>query len=329
MRVDVRLLSEAGVEHRRPAELGELLGRGDGLVWVDVPKCDDEAVAMLTEVFGFHPRAVKDCLERNPIPKVHIYSDHVFVVLHAPEPGSGGHVHYVELDQFIGPGYLVTVHGPVNPAVGLDAALLETGSVGKRLDGGRLRPASSFELSFAVVTALSGRMRNYLAALTQDVWRLEQQVTGGHLGDAEQFLDEMFRVRHGLLTVRTMAALSREVYGRMATLGAFGRGEGDALLADLVDQFQRIGTMADGQKDYLQGVIEFYQTRTNTKMTIAAERLAVIAAVTLPVTALSSIVGMNVIVNDTTHVGWLAILLATMGVMSTALLVWAKRRGWW
>ena len=29
--------------------------------------------------------------------------------------------------------------------------------------------------------------------------------------------------------------------------------------------------MADGQKEYLQGVIEFYQTRTNTKMTIAAD----------------------------------------------------------
>jgi magnesium transporter len=51
-------------------------------------------------------------------------------------------------------------------------------------------------------------------------------------------------------------------------------------------------------------VIEFYQTRTSTKMTIAAERFAVIAAVTLPVTAISSIVGMNVIVNDeTTGVG--------------------------
>ena len=55
--------------------------------------------------------------------------------------------------------------------------------------------------------------------------------------------------------------------------------------------------MAEAQREYLQGVIEFYQARTNTKMTIAAERLAVIAAVTLPVTALSSIVGMNVIVN--------------------------------
>ena len=37
-------------------------------------------------------------------------------------------------------------------------------------------------------------------------------------------------------------------------------------------------------------------------MTIAAERFAVIAAITLPVTATSSVVGMNVIVNDQ-HVG--------------------------
>jgi Mg2+ and Co2+ transporter CorA len=87
--------------------------------------------------------------------------------------------------------------------------------------------------------------------------------------------------------------------------------------------------MSDAQREYLQGVIEFYQTRTNTKMTIAAERLAVIAAVTLPVTAISSVMGMNVIVNDSTHVGLLVALLAFMGVLSVIMLVWAKRQGWW
>ena len=64
-------------------------------------------------------------------------------------------------------------------------------------------------------------------------------------------------------------------------------------------------------------------------MTIAAERLAVIAAVTLPITALSSIMGMNVIVNDTTHISWLVGLLAVMAVMSAGVLVWARRKGWW
>ena len=164
--------------------------------------------------------------------------------------------------------------------------------------------------------------------LTRDVWRMEQQVTAGHLGDPELFLEEMFRTRNGLLTVRTMCALSREVYGRMASIAAFGE-EGQKYLLDLVDQFSRLGTMADGQKDYLQGTIEFYQARTNTKMTIAAERLAVIAAVTLPITALSSVLGMNLIVSESTRVRPLLLTLAVMLAMSATLLVWARRKGWW
>jgi magnesium transporter len=63
-------------------------------------------------------------------------------------------------------------------------------------------------------------------------------------------------------------------------------------------------------------------------MTIAAERLAVIAAVTLPITALSSIVGMNVIANEETQLGTLAVLLVTMLVISGILLGWAHRKGW-
>jgi magnesium transporter len=77
------------------------------------------------------------------------------------------------------------------------------------------------------------------------------------------------------------------------------------------------------------GVTEFYRARTDTKMTIAAERLAVIAAVTLPVTAVSSVVGMNVIVNASTHWIILIILLAIMLTMSGVVLRWTKRLGWW
>jgi Mg2+ and Co2+ transporter CorA len=40
----------------------------------------------------------------------------------------------------------------------------------------------------------------------------------------------------------------------------------------------------------------------DTKMAIAAERLAVIAVLTLPITLLPSVMGMNVIVND--HTRW-------------------------
>ena len=87
--------------------------------------------------------------------------------------------------------------------------------------------------------------------------------------------------------------------------------------------------MADGETAFLQAVIEFHESRTNTKMTIAAERLAVIAAVTLPITALSGIYGMNVIVNEKTHYVQLAVVLLIMAAMSAVLLRWARQQGWW
>src|SRR3954468_420799 len=326
--MEIRRLTPDAVTRHRVDELPGLLADDRGLLWVDVPEGDPDAVAVLGGVFGFHARAVQDSVQRSPVPKVHVYADHVFVVLHAPEAGAGGHVHYVELDQFIGRHYLVTVHGPANVAVDPAAARLETDMVAGRGDGGRLVPPSGYELSTAVVSALTGRMRDHISARTTEVWRFEQQVTAGELGDAERFLDAMFRVRHGLLTVRTMASLSSEVYGRMHALGVFGT-EGQWLLENNVDQFRRLATMAHSQESYLQGVIEFYQTRTHTKMTIAAERLAVIAAVTLPITALSSVMGMNVIVNAKTDPVFLSVLIVLMVVSGALLLVWAKRHGWW
>ena len=64
-------------------------------------------------------------------------------------------------------------------------------------------------------------------------------------------------------------------------------------------------------------------------MTIAAERLAVIAVITLPITALSSVLGINIIVNDRTDFAFLAAVLTVMVIMSAALLTWARRQGWW
>jgi Mg2+ and Co2+ transporter CorA len=327
--MDVWLIADGSVEQRPAEELEMLIAMQEGLVWVDIPTCDQDCVRVLSEVFGFHPLAVRDCVERNQVPKVHAYSDHVFIVVHAPERGRGGSVHYVELDQFVGPGYLVTVHGPLDPAVAPEVAERETRAVLRRLESGRLRPSSSFELSYAVVSAMVRQQEAFVGTLAHEAGLLEQRVMGDEIADPERFLEELFRARHELLVVRTMATLSREIYGRMVALDRFLPGASQLLVADLVDQFTRVGGLADGQKDFLEGVIEFYQTRTNTKMTIAAERLAVIAAVTLPITALSSIYGMNVIVNDRTHLGHLAVVLGVMALMSAILLRWTKRQGWW
>jgi magnesium transporter len=276
----------------------------------------------------FHPLAVRDSANRNPVPKIHATTTTCSWCCTPRNPAPAATCTTSNSIGFIGERYLVTVHGPLNPAVDPAAATVEVDAVLGRLASGKLKPSKAFEVSYALLTALTGRLRTFTADLTKDVWKLEQRVTGGHLGDPESFLEEMFRARHGLLAVSTMSALSREVCSRMATLAVFGPGSGQSLLQDAVDQFHHLSVMADTQKACLQGTIEFYQARTNTKMTVAAERLAAIAAVTLPVTALSSVLGMNLIVNDRTEWILLAVILAVMLAMSTTLLIWARRKGW-
>jgi Mg2+ and Co2+ transporter CorA len=273
--MDVLVLCDGGVERHDAEELPRLLKREDALVWVDIPVCDPFAGHVLSEVFGFHSFAVRDCVERNHVSKFHVYADSVFTVLHAPQVGRRGHVHYVELDQFIGHNYLVTVHGPLNPAVDPEVALLDTQAVLRRIERGSLAPGSPFELSHAIVSALTRREIDLVAKLAQESGRLEQRVMlSEERDDPEAFLEELFQIWYELLAVRTMAVHSGATYARLIKRAREVPDTAPPLFSDIADEFELVKSMADGQREFLHGVIEFYQTRTSTHTTIAAEKVA-------------------------------------------------------
>jgi magnesium transporter len=273
--MDVYSITDARVERHAAEDLKVLLEQPEALIWVDLPICLTQDAAVLSELFGFHELAVRDCLERNHISKIHFYADHVFTVLHAPELGSGGHVHYVELDQFVGPNYLVTVHGPLSPVVNPEVAFVDTRLVLRRMEQNEIHPRSPMELSYSIVSALSRREIDLVAALAKESGRLEQKVTDqGHHDDPESLLEELFEVGHELLAISTMATHSAATYAGMAKRIRSVPDQEKALIADLADRFEMVRSMSDGQREFLHGVIEFYQTRTSTHLTIAAEDLA-------------------------------------------------------
>lgn len=327
--MEVFWISNGKTEQRSPAEIAELLARQDGLLWVDIPECDAEAQRVLAEVFHFHPLAIRDCTQRCHIPKLHAYTDNMFVILHAPLAGPEGHIHLLELDYFGGHHFLVTVHGPLNPEVPLEKALRETRAVARRLLEGRFAPTTSAEISHAIVSAIAAHMEGYVDDLTRKVAALERRVLERHRSDFQEALEEMFRVRHELLTLRTMAAACHEIHARMAALMRFLPPEAQPLIEDLMDYFERVRSVCDSEREFLQGIVDFYQSRTSAKMNHAMERLALMSAVLLPLTLLSGIYGMNIIVNSETQPVELGWVIASMSVVAAAVLYWARRQGWW
>jgi magnesium transporter len=325
----LRYITPTGVEAGTADDFDAWRKRSDGFLWVDFPACDDETAAVLTEQFGFHPQAVATCRRRIHLATFHGYRDHWFLVVHRPLLGLIGHVHLLQIEFFIGTDYLVTLHGPYNPEVDVSAIGRDTAAARDRLDTGRFLPATPSVLAHGILGALAREIRDDIGTIASRVAQLERNVMTDDLRRPEDLLEQMFLIRHELITVRTMASNAHEIFERMSTVVGTPVLDDRALFADLSDRFSRLRTIGDGERDFLAGVIDYYQTRTGTKMMLAMERLAVLAAVTLPITAVASVVGMNVIVNDATNVPQLIAVLALMLTISLVLLRWTKRQGWW
>jgi Mg2+ and Co2+ transporter CorA len=324
----VRAIDAEGVHELESDDVVTLFAREDGFLWVDVPQWDVEVEGFLRGI-GCHPKVLEACSRRNHVPTVHSYPDHYFITMHTPLLGMAGHVHLLELDQIIGERFLVTVHGPLNPAVDPAEALVETDRVLERIRAGRFRPTSPAEASFAISSAVARRQREVISSVAERLPGLEQQVMQSQLTNPEALLERMFLIRHELITARTMAAQTHDVCERLVSLDLFVPEAWRVYARDLAVQFDKVRSIADGEAQFLFGVIELYQTKVHTKMTVAMERLAVIAAVTLPITALASVFGMNVIVNEKTDVAQLVVVLVAMVSISFLLLRWARRQGWW
>jgi magnesium/cobalt transport protein CorA len=328
--MEVRYVTPGGVEPHEGADLAQLLERTDGFVWVDVPRCDDGAARLLREVFGFHPLAVEECRVRTPIPKVHAYARQLFLILNAPLLGEGRQVHLLQLNQFVGDRYLVTVHGPYGEGVSPEAGFRDTGMVLARLAEGRFQPASPMELSYAIVSSLARRLEQLVTAQARDVAVLERTVARADAEDPRRLVEEMFQLRHQLLTVQTMANQTRDVFTRAKVLSPrFLPPASHGFVEDLLDQFDRVRSLAEGENLFLQGVIDLYQTRTATELNLFAKQLTSIGAILVTTTLIAGIYGMNF--EHMPELSWKYGYLYSLGLMAVVGIVLAivfRRRRW-
>ena len=175
----LRLITQDGAERRSPGRDQGLLD-GPGLLWIDVRYWDADTASSWRST-GLHQRAVRDCAAGSLVPKVHVY-------LGPDLPGAAR--------AGAGRGWPRALHR-ARPVRRAELAAHGTGRWTPRYRSTRhtSRPVRSPEAGQrgcaptgpascrgAVVTVLIGRLREFLTALTEEVWNLERQVTAGHVG---------------------------------------------------------------------------------------------------------------------------------------------------
>jgi magnesium transporter len=290
----------------------------NGFFWLDVHRPSEDDLALLGDVFGFHPLALEDSADFGQRPKLEDYDDFVFLVLY-------GHVQdedlLVEVHLYVTERFLVTIRTDESPAL-------------DELHESYTRRQVREDAVAMVHRIADGLVDSFFPAVTQFEDRLE--LIEDVLVDApkDEHLKDVFTMRRRLAGLRRVLGPQRDLMGRLAAGTASLPGmtpEDERYFRDVFDHLLRLSELIESTRDVMSSAIDVFLSASSNRMNTVMKQLAVIASIFLPLTFVTGIFGQNfgwmVEHVDT----WQAFLLLGVGsqlVASGILLVYFKRRGW-
>jgi magnesium transporter len=292
----------------------------DTVVWMDVCDPGPEELAMLLEEFGFHPLALEDVAKEQQRPKIDEYKGHLFVVTYGVVCGDDrASARPVELNLFIGRGYLVTVHRGRLPALEEAAARWTRG-------GPMLREGVGF-LVYTVLDAVIDAYFPLLDAIEEEMQEREVELfTDFHDPDIQRLL----KLKRLLFSLRRVLSPMRE------TLHTFLRPDHPYVspatrvyFQDVYDHILRILDLLELQRESAAGATEAYLTLSSNRLNITMKRLTVITACVAILGAVFGAWGMNFQSIPLTEPWWgfWVVLAGAAGLV--AAVVWVGRKREW
>src|SRR5215212_8853269 len=88
------------------------------LIWVDLESPSIPESLILSDTFAFHPLSVEDAMSARQYPKAEAYDGYLYIILHGIAFQKADHCFETQdVDFFLGPNYLVTVHSGDCPSI--------------------------------------------------------------------------------------------------------------------------------------------------------------------------------------------------------------------
>jgi magnesium transporter len=330
--MDACWITAAGAQPVPPDDIKEVRSRDGGVLWVDLDYDDERGMALLTELVEAEPADLRECATRTPVPKLHVYADHHFSAINGLARGSDGHLHFQPLKTFMNPRLLVTVLGPVSRTLPASSARRELTMVRERIDAHRLVPSSAFEVVSAVRLELLHSQEDLVGAAARRIAQLEHRVMACDPARSDRLLEEMVGLRHDLQTVRTNAAQTREIYDHLLQAADAREGLMPVNVRgvnDLRQGFHHLQNTADLEREYLQDVLELFETRVSTELNRFIRKITAWGTIGIAWTVIAGIYGMNF--RNMPELNWTygyPTALGLMLVVGSILAAVFRRRGW-
>lgn len=297
--------------------------QGEKVTWVDFKNPTEDELITLAQEYSIHPLVANELRRPTFRPKVENYDDYLYMILHFPvynaEDSSRGN----EIDFIIGQNFLITTRYESIPALEhvLDSCQTEK-NINKQYLSGNAGTLLYYLLSDLFTSALKG-----VEIIDNNIAQMEEVI----LRERHRELIERISVlRREILDFRRIIQPQEEVLQSLVEHGKkfFGR-DIAPYFNNIVGDYLRIRHILENHKETIEALHQTNEALISIRTTEITKNLTLMAFITLPLTVLASIFGMNA--EHAPIVGrqwdfWIIIAVMVVGVIS--MIMYFRYKKW-
>jgi magnesium transporter len=302
----------------------------EGLRWVKIDRTGALEQAWLEENFEFHALDFEDVVSRNQRPKIDVYDDYLFIVLHFPIFDSAARrLGAGELDLFVGPGFLITIpNQPLQPV----EYLFERCRQKEELRDQLFSRGSGY-LLYRLVDDGFDYCFPMLRKIGNKLDRLEEEIFEGH---SREIVRDISNVKQEIINFRKVIRPQRPVLRDLERVKERYLSPDidlEIYFDDIVDAHERIWDMLENDKEVVEALEETNESVLAHRFNDVLRILTVLSIIFLPATLIASIWGMNVGLpgggapeGGPHAVFWIMVAVMVVGI--GGMIAFFRRRGW-
>lgn len=293
------------------------------MCWINVEGLHDvKLIKEIGEHFSIHPLTIEDILNVEQRPKVEEFDGYIFLtlkMLHWSTQNSALSIQQVSI--VFGKNFILSFyeyHSSIFDSIRNKL---------KSISSQRLRQQSSDYFAYRLLDAVVDQYFVVLERLGEQIERIEEKIIAA---PTQQNSKIIYRLKRQMLILRKSIWPLREVVSHLLYE------EGDLItkftrmyLRDLYDHTMQAIDTIETFRDMLSGMLDMYLSGLTIHMNEIMKTLTIITTIFIPITALSSIYGMNLPNIPLMKSNWgFGIVASIMASSVICMLMYFRRKKW-
>jgi magnesium transporter len=292
------------------------------LKWHHMISPSEEDLQYLKDNFYFHPLDIEDCRSSNQRPKIDIYDDYYFLILHFPKFDRRNlFLSTKEVKIFWGEDFVITI----SQAHWIISDMFEES---KRMIANKeeFDIATSDALLYRILEKLMTSSLNIIRRIGLEVDQISDDLFSKR---APRTIERISITRKNIILLNTIFKPQLPLFHKFESGQVSGYAESmEEYWGNILDYYQKMWDMTEDYAEMIEGLSKTFDSLQTNKINEIMKILTFFSAIMLPLTVITGLYGMNVglpLQNDPKS---FYIILAFMLMVIISMLFYFHRRKW-